>query len=103
MTNYAAISEAITKKLNNAETRLDSIEDIIKCLTQPTVLELEERYINGENVGEILDEAYDAHDRACAEREAREFIRNKYKEASELYQKVCRLIELANDVEINGL
>lgn len=103
MTNYAIILEAITKKLNNAETRFDSIEEVIRTYTDPAVKELEKRYLNGEDVGKALEEAYDNHDRACAEYEAREFIRDKYREASELYKKVCSLIELANDVEINGL
>lgn len=103
MTNYAVISEAIAKKLYNAEIRLESIEEVIDNHTQYAVNELERRYINGEDVGEALDEAYNNHERACAEREAREFIRDKYKEARDLYIKVCRLIELANDVEINGL
>ena len=103
MTNYATISEAIAKKLYNAELRLESIELVINEHTQPAVNELEKRYINGENVGEELDEAYEAHEKAFTEKDKREYIRNKYKEASELYQKVCRLIELANDVEIHGL
>lgn len=103
MTNYATISTAIAEKLNHAELRLDSIEEIIYHHTQPAVEELEERYIKGEDVKEALDEAYHNHDRACAEYEARKYIRDKYKEASQLYQQVCRLIEYANDVEINGL
>lgn len=103
MTNYASISEAITNKLNNAELRLESIEMVIDKHTQPAIDDLEMRYINGEDVGDALDEAYRNHSRAWAEYEARKYVYDKYKEASELYKRVCRLIEYANDVEINGL
>ena len=101
MTNYAMFSEVIAKKVNEAETALESIELVIYEITQPTVNDLEKRYIKGEDVGEALDEAYEAHEKACNEHEKREHIYKELKEAQEHYKEVMKHIEYANYAKCN--
>ena len=102
MANYANISEVLTNKCNNAALKVESLEMVINEITQPTVLELEKRYINGEDVGEALDEAYEAHDKAFSKLEERRIILEEYTKARELYLEALKHVERANNYEVYG-
>lgn len=101
MTNYASISEAIAKKLYEAECAVESLEIVIDEHTQPSVIEFEERYIRGENVGNELKEAYEVHEKAMNELEKRRYIRDELKKAREAYIEVMRHIEYVNYIKCN--
>lgn len=100
MTNYASISEAIAKKLNEAEAEFYRL-DIAVSITDKKVRDLEIRYISGENVGDELDEAYDEHEKTFDAYDKARYICAELKEAREAYIEVMRHIEHANYAECN--
>ena len=100
MTNYAAISETIAKKLFEAEAEADRLENAVS-ITDKKVNELETRYISGENVGDELDKAYDEHEKTFNEYDKIRYIRDELKQAKEAYIEVMRHIEHANYAKYN--
>ena len=100
MTNYAAISETIAKKLYKAEAEVDTLENAVS-ITNKKVDELEARYISGENVGDELDKAYDEHEKTFNAYDKARYIRDELKLAREAYIEVMRHIEYANYARCN--
>ena len=92
MTNYAVISEAITKKLIKANERVDHYEN----LTNKSM-----EYVNKCEADfsipiEECKKAYDKHKQLMDKYESALYIRDQLREARDAYCKAMRHIDYAN-------